>query len=134
MGLWQTLRPRIFSFWVRQNLGISLCAWLYPRAQHIDFGLYSERVAIATRTYTLYKYASQTSILQEQKFLGVVILPIDYCSFSGSHKDEGKFIFSLSAPRNIWKMIIIHKNSVKNHNPFHPFIYKSRAELYFLLE
>ena len=24
----------------RQNLGKSLCAWLYPRAQHIDFGLY----------------------------------------------------------------------------------------------
>ena len=35
-----TLRPRIFLFWVRQNLGKSLCAWLSPRAQHNDFGLY----------------------------------------------------------------------------------------------
>ena len=43
VGVVTTWRPRIFSFWVRQNLGISLCAWLYPRAQPV-------RLAIATRT------------------------------------------------------------------------------------
>ena len=38
MCAWQwfkTLMPRIFAFWVRQDLGKSLCAWLYPRAQPV---------------------------------------------------------------------------------------------------
>ena len=33
VGVVTTLRPRIFSFWVKQNLGKSLCAWLYSRAR-----------------------------------------------------------------------------------------------------
>ena len=39
----QNIEANKFSLWVRQYLGKSLCAWLYPRAQSV-------RVAIATRT------------------------------------------------------------------------------------
>ena len=42
-GFWPLCNSILFAFWVRQDLGKSLCAWLYPRARSV-------RVAIATRT------------------------------------------------------------------------------------